>query len=488
MYLSHLFIITFLLLWLSGCVPEYKKNMASVADPVPLNDSVSTALNHPEFEVGNWPKINWWEMFEDPQLNRLMQMALRDSPTLKKAQARVEETVQMAKSERARLFPHLRMEYDEAWQYFSKNGFVESFYPITPGIIVPPTANQIDLTLNFDYEFDFWGKNRNKFQAALGEARSMRAEAAQATLILLTAIAQAYFQLQGSCAQYEIIQQQLEERDHLYALFAARNSWGIDPQMPVLASERNMYGAEQALIVLEREIELKRHLLKVLIGQGPDSSDLELPLTASFEQPFPLPENLTADLLARRPDLQAQIWLVESAAKEIGAAKADFYPNVSLSAFGGLESLAFRNLFKIGSKMGGLEPALTLPIFTGGRLTAQLKSKVAAFNEAVYAYNELILQAAQDVADQLILLQTKKGELSVQSATLGLMEEEYDLECSRFKQGVSDYLSVLNLEDQVFNQRFSLIALKSETSLATVKLIQALGGGYEAQEVAPHAR
>lgn len=486
---SFLFLLT-LLIGLAGCVPEHQKEMASLADTPPLASSLQDALQRPDFELGNWPSANWWELFEDPQLSHLIEIALRDSPTLKKAQARMEEAKQLAQIQRARLFPHLKMQYLEQWQYFSKNGFVESFYPTTPGITIPPTANQIDLTLNFDYELDFWGKNRKRYQAALGQARSIQAEAAQATLMLLTSIAETYFQLQALLAQQTILQEKLEEQEELFELSGERNIAGLDAHIPVLKTEQDLYRVEQTKIIVEREIELHQHLLKVLIGQGPNASDLQLPLTASFNKAFALPDHVTADLLARRPDLQAQIWLVESAAKEIGAAKADFYPNVSLSAFGGLESLQFNKLFKISSKMGGLEPALTLPIFTGGRLTAHLRSKVAAFNEAVFAYNELILKAAQDVADKLITLQTKQDELAIQLASLEAVDEEYQLELSSYQQGIRDYLSVLTTKEQMLDQRFLTVTSQRDKLLAVLQLIKALGGGYRTpfKEANPNGR
>ncbi len=470
----------FLLLLLAGCVPEHKKEMAAIKEAPTLSSSMDQALSREDFQQGEWPSEQWWELFEDPQLNDLIERGLQDSPTLKTAQARVQEAEQTARAERARLLPHLKAQYLEQWQYFSKNGFVESFYPSIPGISFPATANQIDLTLNFEYEFDFWGKNRKLYQAALGQQRARQAEASQATLMLLTSIAQTYFHLQANLAQREILLDKKDKRTELYELTSHRNRAGIDPVMQTLSAEKTLYDVDQALFIVEREIQLNYHLLNILIGKGPDEPALELPLIAASNRPFPLPEQLTADLLARRPDLQAQIWLVEAAAKEIGAAKADFYPNINLSAFGGLESLAFRNLFKTSSKMGGLVPAISLPIFTGGRLTAQLKGKVAAFNEAVFHYNELILKAAQDVADQLIILQTKKDELHVQMKALTLTDEQYYLSLSRFLKGVSTYLNTLNDEEHFLNQQLIVVNLYCDVNLATLQLIRALGGGYHA--------
>lgn len=467
-------------LGLCGCASVPNHDLAQVSNSISLTSIAESALAGQEFEMGQWSSDKWWESFNDHQLNELIEIALKDSPTLKEAEAKVQFAEQMAKKQKSSLFPKLDMNYEEQWQYFSKNGFVRSFYPAVPGVDVPATVNQIDLTLNFSYEFDFWGKNRKRFQAALGEMRTSAAEKAQAELILTTMIAQTYFQLQANLAAHAILKDRLAQRSNLYELTLSRLVWGVDPDFPVLDSEKNVYLVEQMLIAMEREIAFNQNQIKMLIGQGPDSPDLRLPLSASFDKPFALPVDLSIDLLARRPDLQAQIWRVESAAKEIGVAKAEFYPNVNLSAFAGLESLAFNDFFNWSSHMGGLEPALHLPIFTGGRLRANLRSKVACYNEAVFAYNDLLLQAAKDVADQLVLLRTKYLELDIQISTLDVAIDQYRLKQLRFEKGISNYLTVLDTEEEVLNQRLSTVNLRRDYLLAVLKVIKAFGGGYEA--------
>lgn len=473
------------LIWLCGCASVPNHDLAKLSEPLSLGGVEELALAQEDFDRGGWPKNTWWEMFGDPQLNDLIEMALENSPTLKEAAAKVEFSKQMAKKQRSSLFPKVDLDYAEEWQYFSENGFVRSFYPVLPGVTVPATVNQIDLTLNFSYEFDFWGKNRKRFQSALGEMRTMRAEKAQAELVLTTHLAQTYFQLQAHLAEQAILEEKFEQRSDLYDLSISRLESGIEPDYPTLVREKNVYSVAQLLLAVQRDIAFDTHMIKLLIGQGPDSPDLRFPLSASFDQPFPLPSNLSIDLLARRPDLQAQIWRVESAAKEIGIAKADFYPNVNLSAFAGLESLAFNDFFKWSSHTGGLEPALHLPIFTGGKLRANLRSKVASYNEAVFSYNDLLLRAAKEVADQLILLQTKNGELDMQMATVRATLDQYRLKELRFAKGINDYLTVLDMEEEVLNQRLSLVNLQRDHLLAVLQMVKAFGGGYEAPRI-PH--
>ncbi len=173
----------------------------------------------------------------------------------------------------------------------------------------------------------------------------------------------------------------------------------------------------------------------------------------------------------------AQICRVEAAAKEIGAAKADFYPNINLSAFGGLESLVFSNLFR-DSKTGGLAPAIHLPIFTGGRLRANLRSKVAAFNQAVYAYNNLVLSAAKEVADKIVTVSAIIDGYAQQIDAFRDTAGQYNLLFSRYAKGLDNYLSVLNSQEEVLQQRFLLVGLYTDHLTSVLNLIKTLGGGY----------
>lgn len=469
------------LLIMTGCGKVSDSDLAQRSAPISLDLTTKEALAREFFEMGGWPTERWWEMFEDPQLNALIDLAFKESPTLYKALAKVDEAEAEARKERAALFPTLSLEYLEQWNYFSKNGFERSFFPIPPGSQPPPaTDNQIDLTLNFNYEIDFFGKNRNLYKAALNTARAERAEAKQAILILTTLITQTYIELQAKLIQKKILQDQLDARNMLFELAVLRNEYGLDPMIPVLGRERSVYEIEQSLIQLDKAIALDRHMLSVLVGVSPDQNIAPQSMTAMFEKPFPIPSNLSSDLLARRPDLTAQIWRVEAAAAEIGAAKAEFYPRVNLLAFAGLQSLSFDKLFLISSKQGNLTPAVHLPIFTGGALTANLKNKVAAFNEETHRYNELLLNAARDVTDQISTLIATFDVLNRQINALETMAEQVELQYSRYRHGINNYLTVLEREDALHSQRFQLFGYERDYLLAVLMLVKALGGGYHA--------
>lgn len=473
------------LLLLNSCAKVSQDEMATLMPQIDLEPIAHGATAHSFFEEGGWPTEEWWEMFSDPQLNQIVQRALENSPTLQKAFAKVDEVEQEAKKERSHLFPKLGLNYDENWDYFSKNGFIRSFFPTAPGFPIPPTVNAIDLSLNFSYEFDFFGKNRKQFQSALGSARAERAEAQMAKLVLTTHVVQTYIELQMKIAQVQLIKQRLEKRRALYTLATLRSEKGLDPQIPVLEREQSIYQIEQSLIKMEKEVILDRHMLNLLAGCGPGERLISEEMTALFSTPFPLPTELSTNLLARRPDLTAQIWRVEAAAKAIGAAKADFYPRVNLLAFAGFEGLAFNQLFQFSSKQGGLEPALYLPIFTGGKLTATLKGKVAAFNEATHRYNELLLHAAKEVADGIATLQASHEITQTQSKSVDSAASQLALQNSRYKNAVNNFIAVIEKEERLLQERYLLVGFERDYLLSTVKLIKALGGGYTAPLPSP---
>ncbi len=478
---KHSIYFIILMFFFAGCARVPEKDLASVMPAISLADSQTLALDQALFVEGDWPTEEWWEMFEDAQLTALMEMALESNPTLQQAIAKVDEFRQEAKAARSALFPELDANYEENWAYFSKNGFVRSFYPTMPGVIVPATTNQLDLTLNFQYEIDFWGKNRNLYRAALGLAKAQIAEAYQARLIVTTLIAQTYFDLQANLLERQVLEDRLDQRGALFQLNAWRYSAGVDNGLPVLSAERDVISVDEALIFIDRAIALDEHLLKVLVGIGPDEPLLNEPLQAAFDRPFSLPTELSIDLLARRPDLIAQIWQVESAAKMIRVAQADFYPSVNLMALAGLQSLSFSKLLRMGSKQGALQPAIHLPIFTGGRLRANLGAKVAQFNEAVYGYNNTLLQAAKDVADQIVTLQAAFDAFVKQETSMEVTEKRYALTWTRFKLGLDDFTTLLNYEAELLTERSLLVFLQRDQRLAVVQLIKALGGGFTAK-------
>ena len=472
-----------------GCSCGHHPEKATISDPLPMENTLEKALNSSQFAVGEWPSRLWWEVFDDPQLSNLIEKAIKQNPTIQKVQARLIVAEQNAKKVRSALFPTLNADYMENWQYYSKNGFVRDFYAIDPaiakstGLSIPSKANTIDLSLNFFYEFDFWGRNLKKYRAALGEAKADLADRIQSELSISTLVAFAYFELQTHKAEELLEQNLLDSWKISYDLILKQDAAGLKNKISGLDAEREVYNIEQKLSETRNNIEIDLYMLKALTAEWPDATlDLAyVPL--HFERPIPLPDHLGADLLARRADLMAMIWRAEAASLEIGVAKTDFYPNINLAAFAGLESLQFPTLFSWSSRTGALQPAIHLPIFTGGSLYANLSSKIAKFNEAVATYNEGLLDAAKEVASEMSTLYSLHDRIQLQGKVVSTRKDKELLYHQRFEKGLDDYVQFLVSYRERVEEQINKVELESFKMLSVVRLIKSLGGGYLADDL-----
>jgi NodT family efflux transporter outer membrane factor (OMF) lipoprotein len=234
----------------------------------------------------------------------------------------------------------------------------------------------------------------------------------------------------------------------------------------------------QWLSSIEEEVKNNCHLINSLIGRGPDAP---LEIDENLDAPalsLTLPRNLSFDLLARRPDLMAEIWRVEALAHEVGAATADFYPNINLTAFAGLESIAYQLLFRSKSKTIGVQPAIHLPIFTAGAIRANVRAKKAEFDAAVDDYNNLLLKSAQEVADLLAFAQSVCEQREDQMQIVNAAEMRFTLTSLRQQSGLDPLLSQYAIQEEWIQKELAQVSLIYNQYLATIKLIKALGGGY----------
>lgn len=447
--------------------------------PAPcLEYSTQEALEDSNFYAGDFPEGDWWEMFEDEQLAELIEEALSENPTMQMACARVEAAEAGAKLKRSFLFPTIGFNADVDWQYFSKNDFFRAFTPLIPGNI---TEYEIDL--DFSYEIDFWGRNRNHFEAALGIARAMEAERQNVALMLSTSVAVSYFKLQANMQRLDVLKEERAVLTKLFLLTEKRQENALDNSMQRLGSEEQLFVINKNILLVKQKIALVKNMLNALIGRGPDVCIEVEPIGEFSEFSFPLPCHISSNLLVRRPDLMSFIWRVQSGAHLVGAAKAEFYPRVDLYALAGLDSIIVNKLFGWQSRTGVLKPAVHLPIFTAGRLKANLREKQAEFEEMIYAYNEAVLRAVKEVSDEVISLQMASEKVGVEERLVANRLQNRKLEALRYKNAVANKLDLLSAQDALLQQQFSKIKFEYQRVIATVKLVKALGGGYCTEEV-----
>ncbi len=450
----------------NGLAPE-----ASLRDANSL--ATQRALDGVTVSKAAWPAADWWKSFDDPQLDALIDEGLSGSPTLKVAEARTRKALAAADTAKAPLYPHVETGFSSIRERFSGQGLTPP-----PAAGTWSTVNQLQATLG--WELDFFGKNRSAYEAALGEARAAEVDLHGARLALSTAIAQTYVELQRAYLQLDVAQKALAEREQIYALTRDRNDAGIDSRLELKQAESALPATREEIVQLQEAIQLTRNQLAALLGQGPDRGLSIARPVATALGPVALPSTLPAELLGRRPDLVAQRWRVEAARKEIDSAKAEFYPNVNLLAFIGLQSLGGAGFLSAASRTLGAGPAITLPIFEGGRLRGNLAGNDAEYDIAVEQYNQTLADAMRDVVDQLASLRSVDEQRAQQKQALATTQEAYDLALLRYREGIGNYLQVLSAEQPWLTQQSFDADLRARELALSISLARALGGGYEA--------
>ncbi len=462
-------VITVLSLALGSC--------AAIPDlgTAPLPEQAAALVSQRSFSGphADWPQANWWATFGDQQLNGLMSEAIAHSPSLAQAEARVREASARAGVARSRLYPSL-----DASASVNKEKL--SYNYIYPRTAVPHGWNDMGQTsLNFSWELDFWGKNRDALRAATSEASAAEADAAAAKLMLTTMLADAYIRLQYQYDSRDIAARQLRNRTDTVRLVQLRHTQGLDSRVSVEESAARLDAARAALAEANEQIKLTRNSIAALLGRGPDRGLDILRPRLQMRRPVGLPDALSANLLGRNPEVVAARWRVEAAARNIGVARAQFYPDVNLMAFVGYQSLGLNNLFSSGSDIGSVGPAISLPLFEGGRLRANYKGARAEYEYAVASYNDALTQALRETADATGSLAALVDRSEATASALSHSEEAYQLAKARYSGGLADYQEVLTSEDGLLRAQLANTAIHSRGYSLDVALVKALGGGFE---------
>jgi NodT family efflux transporter outer membrane factor (OMF) lipoprotein len=450
-------------LGLAACAPMHPA-------PSPERSIVPRDVGASAVDV-EWPKEAWWRRYGDPQLDGLIDDALAGNPTLAVARARVARASAAADVARAALLPQVSGSGTIVYQRFSENY-----------IFPPPFAGNWDtdnrLTLDLVYEIDFWNKNGAALAASLSQAQAAAADAQAAGVLLTTAVARAYFNLQRLFAQRDVSRATILQRERMVDLTARRFEVGLDTRVEVKQAEAALATVRTELEQSEDAIALARHQLAALAGAGPSRTDTIVPVSLASAPATPVPAAIPLDLVARRAEIVASRWRVEAAGREIEVARAMFYPNVNLVAFVGLNSMGLAKLLETASGIAGVGPAVHLPIFEGGRLNANLRGREAENDLAISQYNQAVLDAVREVADALSSLRAIARVAAEQSRARAATTDAYSLAVLRYEAGLGNYLTVLTAQTQQLVQDRLDADLKARAFELDVNLARALGGGY----------
>jgi outer membrane protein, multidrug efflux system len=432
-------------------------------------------LDGPEAGGGDWPAKEWWKRYQDPTLDRLIELSLASSPTLAAAHARYDSARQSVRIAGAASGVRVDANTDIERQRLSDNGL------ISPRLIGFTWYNQADLGLQISYTFDWWGKQRDAVEAAVDEAHAAQADRSAAALMLTSSIADTYFGWQADQGRIELARERAGAVESEGAISAARIRADLDPADNADRSDLAVAAARETIAAQEGSAKLRVVALAALVGR----SISELP--PMQPKPLPalsgnLPDNVKIDLISRRADITASRWRIEAAQRNLDAARAQFFPDVSINALVGLSSIDVGKLIEYGSRVPLAEGAVHLPIFDAGRLKARYGASQVGIDSAVAAYQDTLVGAARDVALQATTRAQIEAERAQRLIEADAAERLELSAAARVRQGITDSRAELAATESWIEQRDALLQLDAAALSADIALQRALGGGYESPQ------
>ena len=461
---------------LAGCASMHSlKPQGHALDSTSLR--AERSLAGVRIDPAAWPKADWWKAFDDAQLDALVDEALAGNPDLAIADARARAAIAQAGVVDAARKPSL-------------TGLASVAGAKIPNTLLPaPLGGSFGVVkygiLDFKWDFDLWGGKRAAWEAALGSARATEIESRAARLMLSAEVVGAYVALADAYTQRNLAQADLQRTQQMGKLTAQRVKAGIDSKFQQTQVDAAIAEAQSQLASAEEGLRSSGIALAVLLGRGPDRA-----LDIAPPKPLPanaiaLPSILPADLLGRRPDVVAARWRVEASAKDIKSAQAAFLPDINITALAGLIAGPGKNLFQASASLYSVAPAVSLPIFEGGRLRANLSAKDAGYDLAVAQYNKTVIDAINQVANSVDGLRTLDAQIARYAQAQASASRAYDLAMQRYRGGVGNYLEALTVRQALIDAERHLAALQTRRATAAVRLIEALGGGFEPSNDTP---
>jgi outer membrane protein, multidrug efflux system len=417
-------------------------------------------------------KGNWWEIFDDPVLNDLETRAATANESLKAAVARVTQARAIARITEADFFPTVDLKPSAIRSQQSANRPVEAGAKHTNY-----AANTFSVPLDLSYELDIWGKVRRAFEAANADARASAAAYETILLTLKSDVAQTYYNLRYLDEELSILGNNIEVLQKSLDLVLVRYRGCIASGLDVSQAETLLASTQAQYIGVGRQRAQLEHALAVLVGKP--ASEFSLPENPRNLVPPVIPPGLPSDLLERRPDIAEAERAMAASNARIGVARAAFFPSVNLTGSAGQLSLDLNSLLSMQSFTWFVGPSVSLPIFEGGRLSANLKRARAAYDESVANYRQQVLVAFKEVEDALSGLRILENQAEAQARAVLAAQRSREISTARYKQGAALYLEVLDAQRAVLENEQLAAQIRNLQLVTTVQFIKALGGGWQ---------
>jgi multidrug efflux system outer membrane protein len=462
--MKKIFVILFTGFFLAGCAmgPDYQQPPA------------------PEYPVHRGPgavgekqslaDVKWFELFQDPQLQGLIRTALEKNEDLQIAAARVLEAQASYGIARSDLFPHINGVGAADWSRYSRNS-----YPSGPA---DREDDNYTAGLDLNWEIDLWGKLRRLNEAARAEYLSQEWARQGVQISLIAAVAQTYFEMRTMDQEMEISRRTKESREKSVKLTRVRLDMGVSTRLEVRQAENLLYTATARIPELESGIVQRENRISVLLAQPPSDIPRGLPLTG-HALPVEIPAGLPSDLLTRRPDIQAAEQRLIAANARIGAARALYFPQISLTGFLGVQTSDLDDFITSDSTAWNIAGNVLQPIFNAGQISSLNEQAKAQYMGILADYRKTVLAAFQDVSDSLTGYQKARESRAEQEKLVVSLRDNANLAYKRFMGGLDSYLQVLDAERSLYDAELNLAQIQGQELLYLVRVYKALGGGWE---------
>ncbi|HKW38496.1 MAG TPA: efflux transporter outer membrane subunit [Burkholderiales bacterium] len=418
-------------------------------------------------EVAN---TRWWEQFQDPALDQLVEEALQGNLDIQAAAARVDRFLGALSTTRSQFFPQLGYAAGASRNRASTSGVT----PLPPG--VDPTYSLYQANLNASWEIDLWGRVRRQSEGVQAQVYASEQGRRGVILSVVTSVAASYIVMRGLDRQLEVARATAQNYADTKQLFQARFAGGVVSEVELSQIESQYQTALAAIPSLEQQVAAQEGLISVLLGRNPGP----IPRGKRIDELVApaIPAGLPSELLERRPDvLQAEQNLVTANA-DIGVAKSLYFPSISLTGLFGSVSTSTSNFLKEPSRTWSVAADLAGPIFTFGAISGQVRSAEAAQQEATFFYRSTVLNAFRDTNDALIGAIKKREEAEAQARRVKALSDYARLARLRFDNGAASYIEVLYAENELFGAQLVAISTLADRYTQLIGVYKAMGGGW----------
>lgn len=467
--------------WLAGCnvgpkyVPPATTAPATYKEsPTQFKESEGWTVAQPQDAT---LRGKWWEIYNEPDLNALEDQLNIGNQNIRQAFENYMEARALVRETRAQLFPTLSI--GGAYNRSQTSSSVGSFS--NTGVPTGTQSQLFSLPADVSWEPDLWDRVRNAVRSSQYQAQLTAADLENERLTEQASLAEFFFEIRAQDELQTILNDTVDADQKAVESEKARYETGFDDQISLVEAQTTLASAQSAAINVGIARSQYEHAIAMLIGKP--ASEFSIPVHPQTSAPPPIPIGMPSQLLERRPDVAAAERNMASANAQIGVAYAAFYPSLTISAGGGVESSTIKNLLDSASRYWSVGPSVSETVFDGGLRRATVNQFIATYNADLAAYRQSVLTAIQQVEDSLAQVRILSQQIQRQQEAVDSAQTFLKLELARYDTGIDPYIDVVTAQTTLLTNQQSLTGLQMQQMTASVQLIQALGGGWDRSQL-----